>query len=67
MGSYIKKIRHSKLPITLESDDHLTPYMLECIEIQMTVKGWENWIDEYGNWFRPMKTNRNKLELFGGK
>tara|TARA_Y100000361_G_C11093190_1_gene307600 strand:- start:132 stop:332 length:201 start_codon:yes stop_codon:yes gene_type:complete len=60
----MKKIRHSKLPITLESHDNLTPYMLECIEIQMTSYGWENWIDEYGNWFRPMKPNPNQLELF---
>jgi hypothetical protein len=65
MGSYIKKIRHSKLPITLESDDYLTPYMLECIEIQMSM-GWEKWIDEYGNWFRPYEKNKNQMELFNG-
>ena len=40
--------------------------MLECIEIQMTVKGWENWIDEYGNWFRPYEKNKNQMELFNG-
>ena len=48
----MKKIRHSKLPITLESSDHLNDNMLKAIEIQMTATGWERWIDEYGNWFR---------------
>lgn len=66
MGNYIKKIRHSKLPITLECSDHLDINMLQAIEIQMTAYGWEIWIDEYGNWFRPMKSNRNQLELFNG-
>ena len=66
MGNYIKKIRHSKLPITLECSDHLDINMLQAIEIQMTAYGWEIWIDEYGNWFRPMKPNRNQLELFNG-
>ena len=60
----MKKIRHSKLPITLESSDHLDINMLQAIEIQLTATGWERWIDEYGNWFRPMKPNRNQLELF---
>ena len=62
----MKKIRHSKLPITLECSDHLDINMLQAIEIQMTAYGWEIWIDEYGNWFRPMKPNRNQLELFNG-
>ena len=66
MGNYIKKIRHSKLPITLECSDHLDINMLQAIEIQMTAYGWEIWIDEYGNWFRHMKPNRNQLELFNG-
>ena len=66
MGNYINKIRHSKLPITLECSDHLDINMLQAIEIQMTAYGWEIWIDEYGNWFRPMKPNRNQLELFNG-
>ena len=66
MGNYIKKIRHSKLPITLECSDHLDINMLQAIEIQMTAYGWEIWIDEYGNWFRRMKSNRNQLELFNG-
>ncbi len=30
----------------------------------MTVKGWENWIDEYGNWFRPNKPDPRQMELF---
>ena len=59
----MKTIRHSKLPLTLYSEDHLTPYMLECIEMQMSM-GWEKWIDEYGNWFNPHKPNPNQLELF---
>ena len=62
----MRKIRHSKLPITLESFDTLDLNMLEAIEIQMTAYGWNNWIDEYGNWFRPMKPNRNQMELFNG-
>ena len=60
----MKKIRHSKLPITLESSNHLDINMLQAIEIQMAATGWERWIDEYGNWFRPIKPNRNQLELF---
>jgi hypothetical protein len=39
--------------------------MLECIEIQMSM-GWEKWIDEYGNWFRPYEKNKNQMELFNG-
>tara|TARA_R100000008_G_scaffold79507_1_gene61219 strand:- start:2181 stop:2372 length:192 start_codon:yes stop_codon:yes gene_type:complete len=60
----MKKIRHSKLPITLESWDTLDLNMLQAIEIQMTAYGWNNWIDEYGNWFRPMKSNPRQLEIF---
>ena len=60
----MKKIRHSKLPITLESSNHLDINMLQAIEIQLSATGWERWIDEYGNWFRPIKPNRNQLELF---
>ena len=66
MGNYIKKIRHSKLPITLECSDHLDMNMLQAIEIQLSATGWKTWIDEYGNWFRPMEPNRNQLELFNG-
>ena len=60
----MKKIRHSKLPITLESSDHLSDNMLKAIEIQMTATGWERWVDEYGNRFRPYDKNPNQLELF---
>ena len=60
----MKKIRHSKLPITLESSNHLDINMLQAIEIQMSATGCDRWIDEYGNWFRPIKPNRNQLELF---
>ena len=38
----MKKIRHSKLPITLESSDTLTNDMLEAIEIQMTAYAWDS-------------------------
>ena len=60
----MKKIRHSKLPITLESSDHLDINMLQAIEIQLSAKGWEIWKDEYGEWFNPNKPNPNQLELF---
>ncbi len=68
----MKKIRHSKLPITLISDDELTPDMLNTISINMThtpTKGngtspWELWVDEYGEFFSPYKKNKNQLELF---
>ncbi len=68
----MKKIRHSKLPITLVSDDALTPDMLDTISINMTytpTKGngtspWELWVDEYGEFFSPYKKNKNQLELF---
>ena len=60
----MKKIRHSRLPITLESSDNLTLDFLKSIEFNMKSTGWDLWIDEYGNWFRPMKLNLNQLELF---
>jgi hypothetical protein len=61
----MKKIRHSKLPITLDSSDHLDINMLQAIKIQLSATGWESWKDEYGNWFRPYDKNPNQLELFG--
>tara|TARA_Y100001951_G_scaffold18964_1_gene14195 strand:+ start:460 stop:651 length:192 start_codon:yes stop_codon:yes gene_type:complete len=63
----MKKIRHSRLPITLESSDNLTLDFLKSIEFNMKSTGWDLWIDEYGNWFRPMKLNLNQLELFNKK
>ena len=60
----IKKIRHSKLPITLESSDILNLNLLEAIEHQMSVTGWDRWVDEDGNWFNPYFKNPNQLELF---
>ena len=70
----IKKIRHSKLPITLESSDPLTHDMLYTIQLNMMYdenhtrnenqSGWLTWVDEYGNWFNPFKPNPNQLELF---
>ena len=70
----MKKIRHSKLPITLESDDPLTFEMLHTIQLNLmydrddskfqNLKGWELWVDEYGNWFNPYPKDRNQLELF---
>ena len=60
----MKKIRHSKLPITLESSDRLTLNMLKAISLQMEYPSWSTWIDEYGNWFRPFDKNPNQLELF---
>ena len=60
----MKTIRHSRLPITLESSDDLTPSFLKSIEFNMKSTGWDLWIDEYGHWFRPMKPNPNQLELF---
>ena len=63
----MKKIRHSRLPITLESSDNLSLDFLKSIEFNMKSTGWDLWIDEYGNWFRPMKLNPNQLELFNKK
>ena len=60
----MKKIRHSRLPITLDSSDTLTPYFLEAIILDLNRHGWELWIDEYGNWFNPSKPNLKQLELF---
>ena len=48
----MKVIRHSKLPITLASADHLTLDMLKAIQIQMAEYSWDDWIDEDGNWFK---------------
>ena len=63
----MKKIRHSKLPITLISDDHLTTDFLKGIQIQMEEYSWDDWIDEDGNWFTFWnKPNPNQLELFNG-
>ena len=60
----MKKIRHSVLPITLESKDKLTGDFLNSIETQMTNNGWGKWVDEYGNWFDPLYKNYRQLELF---
>ena len=60
----MKKIRHSRLPITLESSDNLTPDFLKSIEFNMKSTGWDLWVDEYGDWFRPLKPNPRQLELF---
>ncbi len=59
----MKKIRHSRLPITLESSDRLTTDMLEAIEFNISL-GWDKWVDEYGEWFNPYKLDPNQLELF---
>ena len=60
----MKKISHSKLPITLECTDTLDINMLQAIAIFMDEHGWELWIDEYGNWFDPYYKDPNQLELF---
>ena len=61
----MKKIRHSKLAITLESSDHLTQDVLKAIQIQMEAYGWDAWIDEDGNWFKYWnKPNPKQMELF---
>ena len=59
----MKTIRHSRLPITLESSDRLTTDMLEAIEFNISL-GWDKWVDEYGEWFNPYKLDPNQLELF---
>ena len=38
----MKTIRHSKLPLTLESADHLTSDMLKAIQIQMSEYNWDD-------------------------
>ena len=60
----MKKLRHSILPITLESTDELKSDLLNAIDVQMTNSGWAKWVDEYGNWFDPFYKNSNQLELF---
>ena len=60
----MKKLRHSVLPLTLECTDVIDTNMLQAIDIHMTAYGWDTWIDEYGNWFRPFNKNPNQLELF---
>ncbi len=60
----MRTIRHSRLPITLASSDNLTPEFLDAIEFNMQSTKWDLWIDEYGDWFKPMKTNKNQVELF---
>ena len=70
----MKKIRHSKLPITLESTDRLDYDMLHAIQLNLMYDEkdsrnknqgcWSTWIDEYGNWFNPYKPNPNQMELF---
>jgi len=63
----MKKIRHSKLPITLISDDHLTTNFLKAIQMQMEEYSWDDWIDEDGNWFKYWnKSNPKQMELFNG-
>ena len=61
----MKIIRHSKLPITLISEDHLTTDMLKAIQIQMDAYSWDDWIDEDGKWFKYWnKPNPKQMELF---
>jgi hypothetical protein len=60
------KIRHSRLPITLESSDRLTKDFLEAIEFNISL-GWNLWVDDSGNWFHPLNNNPNQLELFENK
>ena len=60
----MKKIRHSRLPITLESSDNLTLDFLKAIEFNMQSTGWDLWVDEYGDGFKPRKQNKNQMELF---
>ena len=70
----MKKIRHSKLPITLECDDLLDYDMLYTIQLNMMYdeqdkrednqSGWLVWVDEYGDWCNPFKPNPNQMELF---
>ena len=60
----MKKIRHSRLPITLESSDNFTPDFIKAIEFNMKSTGWDLWKDEYNNWFRPMEQNKKQMELF---
>ena len=63
----MKKIRHSKLPITLISEDHLTTDFLKAIQIQMEEYSWDDWIDEDGKWFTYWnKPNPTQMELFDG-
>ena len=75
----MKKIRHSKLPIPLESSDPLTHDMLYTIQLNMMYdeqdkreenqSGWLVGVDEYGDWFNPFKPKpigiiqRNHLTL----
>ena len=70
----MKKIRHSKLPITLECSDILDYDMLYTIQLNLMYDEndsrkenqgcWNAWVDEYGNWFNPYKPDKNQLELF---
>ena len=67
----MRVIRHSKLPITLVSEDRLTYDMLHAIKLNMMYdekdddneSGWTLWVDEYGNWFNPYKPNPNQLDI----
>ena len=63
----MKKIRHSRLPITLESTDRLTFEFCKAIIMDFERYGLDKWIDEYGNWFDASKPNLNQLKLFNDK
>ena len=70
----MKKIKHSKLPITLESNDVLTSDMLHTIQLNLmydenkskkdNLSAWTLWTDENGEWFNPYPKDKNQLELF---
>jgi len=70
----MKKISHSKLPITLESGDKLTSDMLHTIQLNLmydenkskkdNLSAWTLWTDENGEWFNPYPKDKNQLELF---
>ena len=72
--SDMKIIRHSKLPITIESSDRLDYEMLHAIQLNLMYDEkdsrednqgcWNACVDEDGNWFNPYKPNKNQMELF---
>jgi hypothetical protein len=48
--------------------------MLETIQLNLmydekrskreNLRGWELWVDEYGEWFNPYPKDKNQMELF---
>ena len=62
----MKKIKHTKLPITLESSDKLDYDMLEAISLNMEYDMWSAWNYVWNNFFVALN-EKEKREVFSSE